>query len=297
MQDIQAPTQRMPPSTPGGTPRWLYGAVVAAVAAVALLAIVAIVLLAGDDNSTGTDTTAASTVPPSTTAAPTTTTTATTASATSATIETTTTSTVTTTASTTTSSTTSAPPTTVPAATPAVWPWADSSIRYQDPVEAALGFASDFVGFDDPIAGPFLAGDSRSGEVEIRAVETGPVTTVFVRQLGDDDTWWVLGSATENIVVDEPDALATIDDPLTVRGEGRALTGVIEVQIRADGRPTPLGTEIVIASGVDELLPFEASVAWSATDAERGAVVFITRTAGDAAINEASVVRVVLDQS
>ena len=90
----------------------------------------------------------------------------------------------------------------------AVWPVAESSTRYSDPIEAARGFALEYVGFTELVVGEFRQGDSRSGEVSIQAFAGGPTTTAFVRQL--DDTWWVLGAATENIQVTAPDALARV---------------------------------------------------------------------------------------
>ncbi len=69
--------------------------------------------------------------------------------------------------------TTEAPP--LPdASEPAIWPWVDTDTRYTDPVDAAAGFATDFLGFDDPIVGEYLAGDNRSGEVEIRTFGEWP---------------------------------------------------------------------------------------------------------------------------
>jgi hypothetical protein len=75
----------------------------------------------------------------------------------------------------------------------AIWPLADTSTRFDDPVAVATGFAVDYLGFTDPVIGEFRAGDGRSGEVEVRAVDVGPPTRVLVRQLTDDDTWWVVG--------------------------------------------------------------------------------------------------------
>ena len=87
--------------------------------------------------------------------------------------------------------TTSTPATTTPvdpsATDAAVWPAPSSGRRFTDPVEAATTFATEFVGFTDPVVGEFLQGDSRSGEVEVRPRADGPVTTVFVRLLGTDD--------------------------------------------------------------------------------------------------------------
>jgi hypothetical protein len=75
----------------------------------------------------------------------------------------------------------------------AIWPLADTSTRFDDPVAVATSFAVDYLGFTDPVIGEFRPGDGRSGEVEVRAVDVGPPTRVLVRQLTDDDTWWVVG--------------------------------------------------------------------------------------------------------
>jgi hypothetical protein len=174
----------------------------------------------------------------------------------------------------------------------AVWPWVESITRYDDPVEAAKGFALDFLGFDQVFAGKFMEGDSRSGEVEIRQFRAGPTTTVFVRQLGPDDTWWVLGSATENIRLDEPDALDEIDSPLTVSGESVAFEGVVNVDLRVDGSTTPLVEGIVMGGGT-ELLPFEETFTFDDPGQGRGALVLFTISARDGEVQEASVLRVV----
>jgi hypothetical protein len=68
---------------------------------------------------------------------------------------------------------TSLPPTTRPTTPPAgdtataVWPDARSSTRYADPLAAARGFAVDYLGVANPVVGPFMAGDTRSGEVQV----------------------------------------------------------------------------------------------------------------------------------
>lgn len=275
------------------------------VTAVSVLTIVAIALTVRDDDSStatdGTTSTVAVTTTSQlmTTAAISASTTATTGS-TETTVSSTAASTTSSSATPSTtepSSSTSSTPTTAPVDATALWPWTQTDTRYDDPLAAALGFATEFVGFENATAGPYRAGDSRSGEVEIRASADGPGTIVFVRQLGADDTWWVLGSATENIVVDEPDALSTIEDPVAVTGEGRAFEGVIEVQVRADGQAKPIGTGTVLASSTVEPGPFEGSISWTETSAERGAVVFLTRRARDGEISEATVIRVELKHS
>lgn len=207
--------------------------------------------------------------------------------------------TVDTTTSSTTTSTTTEPDTTrstEPApdgdTATAVWPLASTAQRFEDPVAAARSFAVDYVGFTDPVMGEFLQGDSRSGEVEVRAVPDGPVTTVFVRQLGPDDSWWVLGSATANIEVDEPAALATISSPVTLAGRARAFEGTVNVEVRADGTEEPLATDFVTGRGDGTLGPFSKDVAFPSPGSGGGAVLFTTLSMENGQVWEAGVVRV-----
>jgi len=200
--------------------------------------------------------------------------------------------------------TTSATPTTeratVTTATPvpapvdastAVFPDASGAIRYDDPVDAARRFAVDFVGFTDPLVGEFLQGDARSGEVEVRATTAGPVTTVFVRQLGPDGTWWVLGAATGNIATDAPGPGEAISSPVTVSGNALTFEGIVNVEIRQDGARQPIGTGVVTGGG-DVLRPFSGQIDYSTPTARYGAVVMFTRSAEDDRVREAAVLRV-----
>lgn len=189
---------------------------------------------------------------------------------------------------------TSAPDTTAPGerVDTAIWPWADTSVRFTDPVDAATSFATDFLGFDEPVVGEFLPGDSRSGEVELRPGDTGPVTVVFVRQLGEDDEWWVLGSAAENIVVDAPETLSVAESPLLVSGSALAFEGTVEVEIRADGNGEAIATSFVTGSGGPDAGPFEGSIDFEPPDVSGGAVVFISRSPRDDTVLEASSLRI-----
>jgi hypothetical protein len=172
----------------------------------------------------------------------------------------------------------------------AVFPFATSDIRYDDPVDAARGFAVDFVGFTDPLIGEFMQGDARSGEVEVRPMADGPVTTVFVRQLGSDGTWWVLGSATANITADTPRAGDAISSPVAVSGRALAFEGAVNVEVRQDG-DRPLGSGVVTGGG-DVARPFSGEIGFSAPSASHGAVVFLTRNEADGRVWEAAVLRV-----
>lgn len=173
----------------------------------------------------------------------------------------------------------------------AVWPGAGTP-GYAEPVGAARAFATGFLGFTDPVVGDFQQGDSRSGEVEIRPIATGPATTVLLRQLSGEDSWSVLGAATEGIQVSAPDALAVITSPVTVRGEAWTFEGHVSVQVRQDGTTAPIG-EGYVTGGGDQLRPFTGSIPFTAT-ADHGALVFLTHSAKDGSVWQASVLRVAL---
>jgi hypothetical protein len=174
----------------------------------------------------------------------------------------------------------------------AIWPWFDTDLRYADPVEAAVGFAIDYLGFDDPIASEFMAGDSRSGEVEIRSVETGPATVVFVRQLTDDDSWWILGAASENITIDEPEALAEVTSPLTVSGTALAFEGTVDVQLRADGNGEPIFEGFVTGSGGPEPGPYSETFEFTSPGETGGALVMLSLSSEDGSTLDASAMRI-----
>jgi hypothetical protein len=174
----------------------------------------------------------------------------------------------------------------------AIWPWFETDLRYADPVEAAVGFATDYLGFVDPLASEFMAGDSRSGEVEIRSVDTGPATVVFVRQLTDDDSWWILGAASENITIDEPEALAELTSPLTVSGTAMAFEGTVDVQLRADGNGEPIFEGFVTGSGGPEPGPYSETFEFTSPGETGGALVMLSLSSQDGSTLEASAMRI-----
>jgi len=198
----------------------------------------------------------------------------------------------------TTAAPTTAPPATVAPPAPvdtstAVFPTAPG-LRYRDPVAAARAFAVDFVGFSHPVVGTYRAGDARSGEVPVRAEATGPVTTVLVRQLGADGSWWVLGATTDTISVTAPAAGDAISPPVTVHGAARTWEGAVSVEIRQDGTRTPIGTGTVTGGG-DVMRTFQGDIAFRTPTTPRGAVVFLARSARDGLVRQATVVRVAFD--
>lgn len=174
----------------------------------------------------------------------------------------------------------------------AVWPFASGSNRFDDPVEAARSFAVDYVGFVDPVVGEFRSGDSRSGEVTIQPQAQGPVTTVFVRQLTADDTWWVLGAGTQSLQFTSPAALAAISSPVTLEGQSTAYEATVNVKVRQDGTVDPLGEDVVMGGSMGEMGPFSKAVSFDAPTASAGAIVLETLSAENGTVWEAAVRRV-----
>jgi hypothetical protein len=249
--------------------RWLY----AAVAAVAALIVVGIGVLAfqGDDEDTATDETTTTTEAPeettTTTEAPEETTT------TEAPEETT---------------TTTAPP--VDAST-AVFPFAEDEQRFDDPLELAEAYAEGVLGFVDPLYSEFRQGDSRSGEVGVRPIENGPETILLLRQLGADDTWWVLGAVSENIVVEEPEANEVLTSPVTLRGQARAFEGTVNVDLWTDRADEPL-VETFVTGGGDQMRPFEGTLTFDQPETRFGSLILRAYDADTGGVWEATVLRV-----
>ncbi len=174
----------------------------------------------------------------------------------------------------------------------AVFPPAASAVRYSDPVAAATAFATDYAGFVNPVVGSFQQGDSRSGEVEVRPRAQGPVTTVIVRQLGPDASWWVLGAATANITLTDPATQASITSPVTLKGTSTAFEGTVQTQVREDGNNKPLGQGYVTGGSMGQMGPFDGSLAFTQPTQSYGAVMLSTVSAQDGNVAEVTVIRV-----
>lgn len=191
-------------------------------------------------------------------------------------------------------SSTVAPPTTttpVSATWMAVWPTVASGTRYRDPVVAARSFATSYLRMVAPLVGTFKQGDTRSGEVPVRSSARAPVTTVLVRQLDTDSSWWVLSASTPNIRPTAPAALATITSPVRLRGSSTAFEATVNVSIRADDRSTPLA-ESYFMGGATGLGPYDASMKYTPSTSRYGAIVLYTISSESGHVAEATVIRV-----
>jgi hypothetical protein len=143
-----------------------------------------------------------------------------------------------------------------------------------------------------PIVGAFQAGDPASGEVPVRASSRGPVTTVIVRQLGTDGTWWLLGAATPNIRLTDPAALAKITSPVRLRGTSTAFEATVNVSVRQDNSAKALAETYVMGGANGQMGPFDASVTYQAPTSRYGAIVLYTVSSETGHVAEATVIRV-----
>lgn len=173
----------------------------------------------------------------------------------------------------------------------AVWPSSSDAARFTDPVDAAKAFAVDFLQFTDPVVGAYRAGDSRSGEIEIRPRADGPVTTVLLRRLAGEDTWSVLGAGTPEIEITAPSAGEAVSSPVRVQGLALAFEGNVNVEIRQDGSNDALGTGYVTGGG-DIMRPFDNAIGFDDPTAAYGALVLVTRSMEDGRVWTASVLRI-----
>ena len=172
----------------------------------------------------------------------------------------------------------------------AIWPPVGGDVAYDDPVDAAAGFATELVGFSAPTVGEFRSGDARSGEVEVQSRSDGPVTTVFVRQLTGED-WSVIGAATANIVLESPEALDEISSPVTLDGRATAFEGTVQTAV-SDADGDRLGDGFVTGGTFGELGPFEGQLEFATPDGATGAVVLYTVSARDGTVEEATAIAV-----
>lgn len=118
-----------------------------------------------------------------------------------------------------------APSTTEPVALEQLAIWPSAAEVFATPREVAEDFLLHVFGLP-PVIGEFMAGDSRSGEIEV--FSPGDVETLrailLVRQLGPNNGWFIIGTLNDNAVITNPvyGAEITIDDASSIVVEGMA---------------------------------------------------------------------------
>lgn len=162
------------------------------------------------------------------------------------------------------------------------------SQRFDAPEAAAASYATEVLEFTDVVVVEYQEGDSRSGEVVIADRPEGIETVVLVRQM-EDDTWFVLGSQTEDIAVDTPEARAEISSPFATTGSALAFEGTVDVVVRTQDDPTPIGEGFVTGSGVPPAGPFAGEVEFTPpTEDTPGIIIYRTLSAEDGHVLQAT---------
>ena len=160
----------------------------------------------------------------------------------------------------------------------ALWPDPSTATADATPRAVTRSFIEDFVGMQRPALGEFQQGDTRSGEVPVyQRGEDGSVdedrviAIVALRQL-DGARWFVIAANSDDVEIDEPEALASIRTPVTVSGKGAGFEGNIVLRVHAAFDRKPLAEEPVTAGSMQPE-PFSAQLSFERPASTTGAIV------------------------
>lgn len=175
------------------------------------------------------------------------------------------------------STTTVAPTTTVVGLEqPAIWPAAD--VVFTTPEEAAADFVVQVLGVP-PSLSEFRQGDSRSGEIDVMSPSEGggtptPRAVLFLRQLGPQSSWFVIGAGSDGAFISTPESLAEVPAGLvTIEGRAHGFEASIMVSAYIAGSATVLTQQHTMAGSMEEAGPF--SVQLDLSGAQPGDVVML----------------------
>jgi hypothetical protein len=191
---------------------------------------------------------------------------------------------------------------------PGIWPYTTAAEAegagdetYLDPVRTAREFMRVYIGMAAPVAGEYRAGDTQSGEVEVRPrAGSRLVTTVSVRRVSGEGSPWVVVSAAAGMVkLITPVALEKIRSPAQVSGEASAFEGNVVAQVKEDGMGPGqyLGQEPLTGGSGPDLEPYAGPVPFRTPTKPAGAVVVLTYSAEDDSVEQASAVRVHFEET
>lgn len=150
---------------------------------------------------------------------------------------------------------------------PAIWPSAD--VVFATPEEVAADFVRTvLLNGEEPTLGEFRRGDARSGEMPVISPGDGPGAAqlergvLFLRQLGPDDGWFVIGAASDGATITRPstgDVVAA--GPLTVEGEARGFEGTVVVSaFPAGDAATMLDLQVARGGAFADNEPYSATI-------------------------------------
>ncbi len=141
---------------------------------------------------------------------------------------------------------------------PAIWPASD--VVFTTPEEAAASFVTNVLGVE-PVLGDFMAGDSRSGEIQVFSpgevegavlIERG---LLALRIIGPNDGWFVIAASSQGVSIETPETLDPVAvGPLEVAGEGRGFEGTLVVTAFRAGNANVVLDQVITSGGPFELL-------------------------------------------
>lgn len=189
-----------------------------------------------------------------------------------------------------TSLTTSAPTSTseAPGTTATVAPgleqlalWPSPSEVFTSPRAAAEDFVVQVLGVP-PELGDFMAGDARSGEIEVFSPGDPPTlrSLLLLRQLGPSNGWFVIGTINDSAFISSPATGQSVTaGEMTVSGQAEGFEATVIIEAFVAGRPEPvLDREVTFAGNLGVPAPFEVTLDLS--DADPGDTILIVVRGG-----------------
>lgn len=171
--------------------------------------------------------------------------------------------------------------TTEPVALEQIALWPAPSVVFTSPRAAAEDFVVQVLGVP-PLVGEFMAGDSRSGEIEVFSPGDPPSlrSLLLLRQLGPNNGWFVIGTINDKALITNPESGRQVTaGPITVEGlaEGFEATVIIEAFIVGRAEPV-LDRKVTMAGNFGVPGPF--GVTLDLSDAAPGDTVLIVVRGG-----------------
>lgn len=172
------------------------------------------------------------------------------------------------------------------------FPSPDASRRFDAPAAAARAFATDVLGFTDLVLdGPAPTGEA-TADVVVSDREDGVETVVSLEQR-EDGAWYAIGAGTQDITVDAPAPGTSLASPFETTGAALAFEGTVQVVVRSQDDPEPLGEGFVTGSGVPPAGPFRGRIEFRPPErAVAGVVVYRIHSGEDDRVTGAAAVRV-----
>jgi hypothetical protein len=184
----------------------------------------------------------------------------------------------------------------LPRPAPFVWP-IDESVKYETPETMAAAFVHEFLGVADASVGTYRAGDTTSGEIDVKS-SFGTVISTLLAQRDIDGSWRAVEAVNPHLVIDTPEPESEIRSPQTITGSSVAFEGTVHVTLygyESWDRRQPCGachpflaTTTFTGHGT-EMGPYETSISWSRTTDKWGLLMLWTDSARDGSLAEATV--------